>query len=217
MSYDSALSPRENLDSLLSKKFPKSKGLGVTSCSLLLYSTGDDMKIHFVNQLAEEMVRVSTRSREILRKRIVGNEETGDLLREGDEYLLHSPNVETLQKFLADRLSHELISYRIPFGQATDNSLSVYQKLVPIEIPTTELVKQVSVSTPLQIQQSEKLPIRLLDEKVKFVFDVQSHPNISFLDQHKSIQLLEYLQERNNRKVIVNEIPQKMTIRFVPK
>jgi hypothetical protein len=209
------ISPRENLDSLLSKKFPRVKVPGTTTCSLVLYTVTDDMKQHFTNQIAEEMIRVSTRSREILKKRIVGNEETGSLFREGDEYLLHSPSVETLQKFLADRMSQDLISYRIPFGQATDNSLGTYQKLVPIETPTPKALVQKSSDIPLFVGHSEKLPIRILKERVTPVFAVQSQANVSFLDQKSSDQLLRQLQERNNVKLITNTTPQKMTIRFI--
>ena len=135
LEYSTSLSPRENLLNLLQKRFPLNPSdTTPTNCTLFISSQGNPgLKQQFLNQLAEELIQINTRSREILKKRVFSEEETGLVFREGDEYLVHSPNETGLKRLLADRLSQNFMSNKIPFSLANDSSLMKYQSLRPVK------------------------------------------------------------------------------------
>ena len=217
----------ENLTRLIQHKFPQADESQISTCSVIINDTGNPLlKKQFIDQLAEEIIRINTRSREILKKRIFAEEEDGLIFREGDEFLMLSPTLASLKNLLGERLSQNLLSSKIPFSLATDNSLETYQQLVPLE--TLKIPRQIDTAPVLEstspsgvalkstsLGEKQQLAIRFTTQKVRLSLIELENPQIQVLNRATQTDMLALLIARNNPVPLISDKPRKMTIRFI--
>lgn len=152
--------PRVNrLDTILTTvrdKFPHSSGhINSGFCQLKIHNTGDksgDMNnrlapqyYDLATQLAEEIVRVGTRSREILRNRIIDPTSQDFVFDESNEYLITNPTEDQLVKIMAQTYTRKYLSGVVPFDLASNTNLQMYQT-VQVEDTEVESIGETGVT-----------------------------------------------------------------------
>ena len=90
----------------------------------------------YSTQLAEEMVRVHIRSREVLSNRIYHEGNENMMYYDGDEVLLMNPTQESIQKLLREKFTRNYISPYPPFDLVHNAGYFKYVAMEePIDIP----------------------------------------------------------------------------------
>ena len=96
-------------------------------------------------QLAEEIVRVGTRSREILRNRIIDPTSQDFVFDESNEYLITNPTEDQLVKIMAQTYTRKYLSGVVPFDLASNTNLQMYQT-VQVEDTEVESIGETGVT-----------------------------------------------------------------------